>query len=218
MSATEQLKQQVAASAIAQLDDAQVIGVGSGSTVNCFIDELAKIKDRFEGAVAASEASAKRLKAHGIEVLALNNVGNIAIYVDGADEFTPQRSLIKGGGGALTREKIIAAAARKFVCIVDHSKKSAVLGKFPLAIEVIPMARSYVARQLVIMGGSPVYREGFITDNGNVILDAYQLDMVDPIKLEQRINNIAGVVSNGLFAMRSADLILMSSPEGIITF
>ncbi len=183
--------------------------MGTGSTANFFIDGLASLKDRIKGAVASSDATAERLKQHGIEVVSLNDVGTLSVYVDGADEVNSHREMIKGGGGALTREKIVAAAAREFVCIVDASKQVKRLGAFPLPVEVIPMARSYVARKLVALGGQPEYREGFVTDNGNIILDVHNLDITNPIELETTLNNIVGVVTNGLFAKRPADVVLV---------
>ena len=191
-----------------------IIGVGTGSTVNHFIDLLAGIKHRIEGAVSSSEASTERMRAHGIEVFDLNDVGDLELYVDGADESNRQLHLIKGGGGALTREKIVAAASRRFVCIADESKLVDVLGAFPLPVEVIPMARSYVARQMVALGGNPVWREGFVTDNGNQILDVHGLEILRPTELEQTINNIAGVVTVGIFALRPADVLILGTPEG----
>ncbi|MEK6662839.1 MAG: ribose-5-phosphate isomerase RpiA [Pseudomonadota bacterium] len=192
-----------------------IIGVGTGSTANHFIDALAKIKHKIDGAVASSEATAQRLKSHGIAVLDLNSVGEMPVYVDGADEITEHMHMIKGGGGALTREKIVAACARKFVCIADESKLVGMLGKFPLPVEVIPMARSYVARELVRLGGQPKLREGFTTDNGNVILDVHNLEIMNPVELETAINQITGVVTNGLFARRPADVFLMGTPNGV---
>jgi ribose 5-phosphate isomerase A len=192
-----------------------IVGVGTGSTANCFIDSLAKIKHRFDGTVSSSIASAKRLQAHGIPVYELNDVSELVVYVDGADESNEQLELIKGAGGAHTREKIVASVAEKFVCIVDSSKIVETLGTFPLPIEVIPMARSAVARQMVMLGGKPVYREGFLTDNGNVILDVYDLSIPEPTKLETRINNITGVVSNGLFSLKPADVLLIGSADGV---
>lgn len=212
---SDEMKRAAALSAMAYLGDATVIGVGTGSTVKFFIEELAKIRGRIDGAIASSLATEKLLKQHGIPLMDLNSVNRLPIYIDGADEFNPYLSLIKGGGAALMREKIIAAVAQKFVCIVDQSKKVSVLGKFPLPVEVIPMARSYVARQLVKLGGEPEYRENVITDNGNVILDVHHLDLSQPIQMEEKINNIVGVVCNGLFAKRGADLVLMASSEGI---
>ena len=203
------LKKQVAEAALRFVPEGEIIGVGTGSTANFFIDGLATLKDRIKGAVASSEATAERLKQHGIEVFSLNDVGNLPVYVDGADEVNSHREMIKGGGGALTREKIVAAAAREFICIVDASKQVKRLGAFPLPVEVIPMARSYVARKLVALGGQPEYREGFVTDNGNIILDVHNLDITNPIELETTLNNIVGVVTNGLFAKRPADVVLV---------
>ena len=194
-----------------------IVGVGTGSTVNHFIDYLASIKHKIEGAVSSSEASTERLKGHGIPVLDLNATGDLDIYIDGADESDHNLSLIKGGGGALTREKIVAGASKKFVCIADGSKLVDVLGKFPLPVEVIPMARSHVARQLVKLGGTPVWREGFITDNGNVILDVHNLQITKPMEMEQEINNIAGVVTTGIFALRGADVLILGTEEGAKT-
>jgi ribose 5-phosphate isomerase A len=208
-------KQQVAGAALAWVRPDNVVGVGTGSTVNCFIDALAASGIRIEAAVSSSEATTRRLQSHGIHVRELNLAGTLDVYIDGADEFDPYRRLIKGGGGALTREKIIAGASRKFVCIVDESKKVGVLGKFPVPIEVIPMARSYIARQLVVMGGQPELREGFITDNGNVILDVHNMDLVDPVTTEKKINNLPGVVTCGLFAIRPADVVLMAGSGGV---
>jgi len=216
----DQLKQAVARAAIEyitpKLHRESILGVGTGSTANFFIDMLGEFKDDFAGAVASSDASAKRLSAQGIEVLDLNSVGELVAYVDGADESNPQLALIKGGGAALTREKIVAAVAREFVCIADQSKWVDVLGAFPLPVEVIPMARSYVARELVKLGGNPVYREGVVTDNGNVILDVHHFSIVDPKQLEQQINQLAGVVASGLFAHRGADVLLLGTPQGVI--
>jgi len=211
----DELKQAVARDAIAHVVDDAWIGVGSGSTANFFIDELAKVRHRIKGAVASSVKTAERLRSHGIPVDELNNVGPLPVYVDGADEVTEHGAMIKGGGGALTREKIVAAASRKFVCIVDGSKLVDVLGKFPLPVEVIPMARSYVARELVRMGGQPELRQGFTTDNGNVILDVRNLKILDPVKLESEINQLAGVVTVGLFARRGADTILIGGENGV---
>jgi ribose 5-phosphate isomerase A len=212
----DELKKQAAWAALEYIEDG-IVGVGTGSTVNHFIDALATIKGRIEGAVSSSIVSEQRLKDHGIPVFDLNEVGDIAIYVDGADESNHNLQLIKGGGGALTREKIIAAASEKYVCIADESKLVDVLGKFPLPVEVIPMARSYVAREIVKLGGQPVYREGFITDNSNVILDVHGWDIMEPIELEKTLNNIVGVVTNGLFAMRPADVLLLGSEDGTKT-
>ena len=211
------MKKQAAAAAIEFVETGMVVGVGTGSTVNFFIEQLAQIKGKIDGAVASSVATEKLLKKHGIPVIDLNSVQNLPLYVDGADEFNPYLNLIKGGGAALTREKIVASAASQFICIADNSKQVDVLGKFPLAIEVIPMARSYVARQLVRLGGDPEFRLGTVTDNGNVILDVFNLDLVKPLAMEEKINQIAGVVCNGLFAQRAADLVLMATPHGIET-
>ena len=211
------LKQMAAEAAIAYVPDDCIVGVGTGSTVNHFIAALGRIKGRLQGAVASSEASAKLLREAGIRVQDLNSSGDLDIYVDGADEVTEHLHMIKGGGGALTREKIVAAASRKFVCIADASKLVGVLGAFPLPVDVIPMARSYVARQLVKLGGQPVLREGFTTDNGNVILDVHGLTIFDPITLEAAINQIPGVVTNGLFARRGADVLLLASATGVRT-
>jgi ribose 5-phosphate isomerase A len=213
----DEMKQAVARAALEYVEADTIIGIGTGSTANYFIDYLAEIKNSISGTVASSEASAERLKKHGIPVLDLNEVGEISVYVDGADETNQQAHLIKGGGGALTREKIVAAVAKKFVCIVDSTKLVDTLGAFPLPVEVIPMARSYVARQLVALGGEPVYREGFITDNGNMILDVHNMSITDPLALEQTLNNITGVVTNGLFAMRAADVVLIGSENGVNT-
>lgn len=216
---TDQQTQQkiaVAKAALAFVKPDAVLGVGTGSTVNCFIDALAASGIRIEAAVSSSEGTSARLRAAGFTVSDLNQAGTLDVYVDGADEFDAHRRLIKGGGGALTREKIVAGASRKFVCIVDESKKVGVLGKFPLPIEVIPMARSFVARQLVVMGGQPELREGFTTDNGNVILDIHNLDLVNPVESEKRINNIPGVVTCGLFAIRPADIVLMATATGVV--
>src|SRR5690242_5890282 len=194
-----------------------VVGVGSGSTVSMFIDALAKIKGKIDGAVAASEASAARLKQHGIRVFDLNSVNDVPVYIDGADEVTEHLHMIKGGGGALTREKIVAAVAKKFVCICDASKLVPVLGKFPLPLEVIPMARSYVGREMLRRGSQPVLRENYKTDNGNVILDCHGLTILDPGTLEAELNNIAGVVTNGIFARRPADVLLLGESSGVRT-
>lgn len=208
-------KRQAAAAAIRFVPHDVVIGVGTGSTANYFIDELVKIKGRLQGAVASSEATARRLRAYGIEVVELNDAGPLALYVDGADEANAARQLIKGGGGALTREKIVAAASQRFVCLLDDSKLVARLGRFPLPVEVIPMSRSFVARELVKLGGQPEYRAGFTTDNGNLILDVYHLEMTDPRRLEQTLNQIPGMVSNGLFANRPADVLLVGAADGV---
>lgn len=208
-------KQAAAEAALGFLTDDTIIGVGTGSTVNFFIDALATRRDRVRGAVSSSEVSTARLRAAGIEVLNLNQTGDLELYVDGADEADRHGRLIKGGGGALTREKIVAAASRRFVCIVDDSKVVDVLGRFPLPVEVIPMARSYVARQLLKLGGQPVLREAFITDNGNPILDVHGLRILDPPALEAAINSIAGVVTVGLFAQRAADIVLVGEAAGV---
>ena len=210
------LKELVAREALKYVQD-PVIGVGSGSTVFKFIEALSSIKHKIDGAVAASEASAERLKKHGIRVLDLNSVNELPVYIDGADEVTEHLHMIKGGGGALTREKITAAVARKFVCICDASKLVPVLGKFPLPVEVIPMARSYVAREIVKMGGHPRLREGFTTDNGNVVLDCHGMTLLDPPKTETALNQIAGVVTSGIFARRAADVLLLGEAAGVIT-
>ena len=209
----DSLKKQAAEAALAYVEGG-VIGVGTGSTVNHFIDALAGIKSRIEGAVSSSEVSTKRMKAHGIPVFDLNATGPLSLYVDGADETNARLELIKGGGGALTREKIVAAASERFVCIADESKLVEVLGAFPLPVEVIPMARSQVARELVQLGGTPVWREGFVTDNGNLILDVQGLEITDPRGLEQTINNLAGVVTCGIFALRPADVLILGSAAG----
>jgi len=211
----DELKQQAAEAALKFVEDDMIVGVGTGSTVNFFIDALATIKHRIEGAVASSVVTEERLKVHHIPVLNLNSVGELPLYVDGADEATKNRHLIKGGGGALTREKIVAAASRKFVCVIDNSKEVDMLGEFPLPVEVIPMAQSYVAREMVKLGGQPVLREGFTTDNGNIILDIHNLTIHKPLELEQSINNITGMVTNGLFAIRGADILLIADPGGV---
>ncbi len=214
----DQLKRQVAEAALAFIDDDCILGVGTGSTVNCLIDALAQSGKRIEAAVSSSEESTRRLQEIGIQVVDLNTTGSLDLYIDGADEFDSNRFLIKGGGGALTREKIIAAAARRFICIVDQSKQVKVLGKFPLPVEVIPMARSMIARKLVGLGGQPEWREDFVTDNGNWILDVYNLDLVDALGMERTINNIPGVVCCGIFALRNADTVLMSTANGVERF
>ncbi len=213
----DELKRAVAVAAIAYVPDDCIVGVGSGSTANFFIDELGKIKHKIRGAVASSEVTAQRLQGHGIKVVSLNDAGSLPVYVDGADEITRHLHMIKGGGGALTREKIIAAASKKFICLCDGSKLVDVLGKFPLPLEVIPMARSYVARQLVVLGGQPQLREGFTTDNGNLILDVRGLNILNPVELEATLNNIAGVITNGLFARRGADVLLLGTATGVQT-
>jgi ribose 5-phosphate isomerase A len=213
----DDLKRAVAQAAIAYVPNDCIVGVGTGSTANFFIDELAKIKHKIRGAVASSEASTRRLQGHGIEVMSLNDAGDLPVYVDGADEITKHMHMLKGGGGALTREKIVAAASKKFICVCDQSKLVDVLGKFPLPIEVIPMARSYIARELVKLGGLPKLREGFTTDNGNVIIDVHNLQIMNPVELETTLNQMAGVVTNGLFARRAADVLLLGTPEGVKT-
>jgi ribose 5-phosphate isomerase A len=210
-------KKLAAEAALAFCIEDQFIGIGTGSTVNHFIDAMAARKLRIRGAVSSSETSTERLRRHGFEVYDLNETGALDLYVDGADEADPHLHLIKGGGAALTREKVVAAASRRFVCIVDESKLVRVLGKFPLPLEVIPMARSYVARELVRLGGHPVYREGVVTDNGNHILDVHALSIVDPVALESEINHIAGIVTVGLFARRPADVLIVGGPGGVRT-
>jgi ribose 5-phosphate isomerase A len=213
----DDLKRAVAAAAIAHVPAGTIVGVGSGSTANFFIAELGKVRARVAGAVASSEATAQRLRAAGIEVLDLNGVDDIPVYVDGADEITRQLSMIKGGGGALTREKIVAAVARKFVCIADQSKLVDMLGSFPLPVEVVPLARSFVARELSKLGGAPEWRQGFVTDNGNVILDVRGLAITAPAELETQLNQLPGVVTNGLFARRGADVLLLGTDDGVRT-
>ena len=217
----DELKQSVARAArdyvAANVPVGGIVGVGTGSTANFFIDELATIRDRIDAAVASSEATRKRLEGHGIKVLDLNEVSSMPVYVDGADEITARLEMIKGGGGALTREKIVAAVADKFVCVCDQSKLVGTMGKFPLPVEVIPMARAYVARELAKLGGTPKLREGFVTDNGNGILDVHGLSITDPVGLETTINHIVGVVTNGLFARRGANVLLLATPEGVKT-
>jgi ribose 5-phosphate isomerase A len=213
----EQAKQLVAEAAIEYIEWDWVVGVGTGSTANLFIDELAKMKNNIDGTVASSEASAERLRGHGIKVYELNQVGDLPIYIDGADESTKHLHLIKGGGAALTREKIVAAASDKFICIADDSKLVDTLGAFPLPVEVIPMARAYVARQLVKLGGNPIWREGVITDNGNIIIDLHDLKIANPVETERQINQLAGVVTNGLFAQRGADVLLLGGENGVTT-
>lgn len=211
----DEQKQLVAQAACNYLEEGMIVGVGTGSTVNYFIEAMAKFQCKIAGAIASSKDSAALLKEHGIEVFDANAVGDISLYVDGADEVNEHGYMIKGGGGALTGEKIVASLARDFICIVDASKAVDVLGKFPLPIEVLPMARSYVARQLVKMGGDPMIREGFVTDHGNVILDIYNLHILDPVALESEINQIPGVVTNGLFARRPANHVLIGTNEGV---
>ncbi len=214
----DELKKRVAEAAVKYVVEDAVVGVGSGSTVNLFIDALASIKGRIEGAVAASEASAERLRKHGIRVFDLNSVDELPVYVDGADEITEHLHMIKGGGGALTREKIVAAVAKTFVCICDSSKLVPVLGKFPLPLEVIPMARGHVGREMLRRKAQPVLRENFKTDNGNLVLDCHGLTILDPAAFEMELNGIAGVVTNGLFARRGADVLLLGTPDGVKTY
>lgn len=211
----EQLKENVAQAALAYLEDHAIIGVGSGSTVNYFIDALADVRHRIDGCVAASVATAQRLKHAGIPVIELSVAEPLGLYIDGADEITSARCMIKGGGGALTREKIIATVAKSFLCLVDESKVVQRLGQFPIAVEVIPLARSLVGRELVKLGGDPAYREHYMTDNGNIILDVYSLDLTDPLAIEHAINQIPGVVENGVFARRTADRVLIAGDAGI---
>lgn len=213
----DELKEAVARAALSYIVEEQIVGVGTGSTARKFIDALAEIKNRIPGAIASSEDTRKRLESHGIRVFDLDDIARFPVYIDGADEIDPGMHMTKGGGGALTREKIVAAVAEKFVCIVDRSKFVDELGRFPLPVEVIPMARAHVARQLVRLGGTPVLREGFTTDNGNFILDVSGLTIRDPVSLETQINQIAGVVSNGLFACRPADICLLGTENGIRT-
>jgi len=211
----DEKKKQVAEAALAYVENDTIVGVGTGSTVNFFIECLANIKHRIDGAVSSSDATEALLKKHNIPVLSLNSANDIPVYVDGADEATKHLHLIKGGGGALTREKIVAAASKKFVCIIDETKLVDVLGTFPLPIEVIPMAQSYVAREITKLGGQPILREGFTTDNGNIILDVHNLSILKPVELEQELNKLAGVVTNGLFAQRPADVLLIASDNGV---
>ncbi len=212
----EQLKHQVAAAALQLIPPDEVLGVGTGSTVNALIDLLHQQRIPLPACVSSSQATSKRLQDYGYEVVDLNSSGPLNMYIDGADECDPYRRLIKGGGGALTREKIIAAASRRFVCIIDVSKQVDILGAFPLPVEVIPMARSHIARELVKLGGEPVWRDGFVTDNGNWILDVHRLSIVDPVGLERQINQLTGVVTVGLFAARAADTVLIASPDGVV--
>ncbi len=214
MFSQNELKKIVAKEALSFIKNEMVLGVGSGSTVNLFIEQLASMKHRIEGVVPSSIETEKRLKALGIRIVDLNSVSNLDLYIDGADEYNDHHYLIKGGGGALTREKIIASVAKEFICIADESKRVEVLGQFPVAVEVIPMARSYVARELVKLKGDPVYRQGFTTDNGNVLLDVHNLNILDPIQMESVINNIPGVVGNGIFAKRKADRMLVGTQVG----
>ena len=214
----DELKQAVAQAALAYVEEGKIVGVGTGSTARLFIEALAGMKDRIAGAVASSEDTRQRLEGHGIKVFDLNEVTDLPVYIDGADEITAEMHMIKGGGGALTREKIVSAVAKKFVCIADGSKLVPVLGNFPLPVEVIPMARAYVARELVKLGGTPVLREGVVTDNGNLILDVKGWQIVDPVDLKSRLNQIVGVVTSGLFARRAADVCLLGTSEGVRTF
>ena len=210
-----EMKKIAAQAALQFVKPEMIVGVGSGSTVNCFIEALGSMKDEIQGAVAASKNSEELLKKHGIEVFSANDVAGLDIYVDGADEINPQKMMIKGGGAALTREKIVAALAKNFICIVDSSKQVDVLGStFPLPVEVIPMARSQVARKLVALGGAPEYREGVVTDNGNIILDVHNFEILNPVEMEKELNNIAGVVTNGVFALRPADTVIVGTPDG----
>ena len=210
-----EMKKIAAQAALQFVKPDMIVGVGSGSTVNCFIEALGTLKDQIKGAVAASKNSEELLRQQGIEVFSTNDVSSLDIYVDGADEINPQKMMIKGGGAALTREKIVAALAKNFICIVDSSKQVDVLGStFPLPIEVIPMARSQVARKLVALGGAPEYREGVVTDNGNIILDVHNFAIVNPVEMEKELNNIAGVVTNGVFALRPADTVIIGTPDG----
>ena len=211
----DQQKQVAAEAALDFIETGEIIGVGTGSTTNFFIDALVKVKSKVDGVVASSEASSERLRAIGLPVLDLNRTGDLSLYVDGADEATRHLQLIKGGGGALTREKIVASASRRFVCIIDQSKLSDHLGSFPLPVEVIPMAQSLVARKLISMGGQPELRTGFTSDNGNVVLDVRGLDLTDPLRMEAEINLLAGVVDNGLFAVRRADVLLVGTDDGV---
>lgn len=210
-----EMKKIAAQAALQFVKPEMIVGVGSGSTVNCFIEALGSMKDEIKGAVAASKNSEELLKKHGIEVFSANDVTSLDIYVDGADKINPQKMMIKGGGAALTREKIVAALAKNFICIVDSSKQVDVLGStFPLPIEVIPMARSQVARKLVALGGAPEYREGVVTDNGNIILDVHNFEILNPVEMEKELNNIAGVVTNGIFALRPANTVIVGTPNG----
>lgn len=213
----DEKKKAAAQAALTYIKDDTIVGVGTGSTVNYFIDALSAVKHKIQGTVSSSEVSTERLKAMGIEVFDLNSVDKFDIYVDGADEITKHKHMIKGGGAALTREKIVAAVAEKFICIIDDTKQVPMLGDFPLPVEVIPMARSYVAREIVKLGGDPVYRQGLITDNGNVILDVHNLEILNPVELERQLNAIVGVVTNGLFAHRGADVVLIGTNDGVET-
>ena len=210
----DEMKKAAAQAALEYIEPGMIVGIGTGSTANHFIDLLATIKGKIDGTVASSVASEERLKSHGIPVMDLNNAGQLSIYVDGADESDHHLNLIKGGGGALTREKIVAAASDKFVCIADESKLVDILGKFPLPVEVIPMARSYIAREIIKLGGNPQLREGFTTDNGNIILDVHGMEIMEPVKMETAFNQLAGVVTVGLFAARPADVLILGTPNG----
>lgn len=213
----DEMKKAAAEAAIEYVENGMIVGIGTGSTANHFIDLLATMKSRIDGTVASSEASAERLRGHGIPVFDLNQVGDLPLYVDGADESNAQLELIKGGGGALTREKIVAGASEKFVCIADESKLVRVLGKFPLPVEVIPMAQSFIGRQMVKLGGKPVLREGFVTDNGNIIIDVHNLEITEPLKMEQEINMLPGIVTVGIFAHRPADVLILGGADGVRT-
>jgi len=214
---SEEAKKILASAALNYVEDNIVIGIGTGTTANHFIDALATVKHIIEGAVASSVVSEERLKSHGIPVFELNTVSELPVYIDGADEADPHLHLIKGGGGALTREKIVASSANKFICMVEKRKQVDLLGTFPVAVEVLPMARSYVAREIVKLKADPVYREGFVTDNGNIIIDVHNLEILEPLKLEQALNNITGVVCNGIFAQRPADVLLVAGEQGVET-
>jgi ribose 5-phosphate isomerase A len=214
----DEMKKASAEAALDYVEAGMIVGIGTGSTANHFIDLLAKVKGKIDATVASSVASQERLKSHGIPVLDLNTAGQLSLYVDGADESTKHLHLIKGGGGALTREKIVAGASEKFVCIADDSKLVDVLGEFPLPIEVIPMAQSLVARQITALGGKPILRQGFTTDNGNIIIDVHNLEIINPVEIEQKINQWAGVVTVGIFACRPADVLILGSATGITTY
>lgn len=211
----DELKRAAAQAALEYVEEGSIVGVGTGSTANYFIDGLASMKERIVGAVASSEASAKRLRGHGITLFDLNDVSEMPVYVDGADEIDASLAMIKGGGGALTREKIVAAVARRFICICDESKRVRTMGRFPLPVEVIPMASAHVSREITGMGGTPKLREGFVTDNGNLILDIHGLSITDPVGLETSLNQIVGIVTNGLFACRGADILLLATANGV---
>lgn len=213
----EPLKKAAAEAAVDYIKPGMVIGVGSGSTVNYFIDALQRVKGKLDGAVATSSVTEAKLKALSIPIIDLNSVSELPLYIDGADEINQAKQMIKGGGAALTREKIVATVAKKFICIADQSKQVDVLGDFPIAVEVIPMARSYVAREIVKLGADPIYRQGVVTDNGNIILDIYNLKVFAPLTMEERLNNIVGVVANGIFAARTADIVLLATEKGVLT-